>query len=60
LVRKIITTEEIKNNLLLTSDWDGQIFWHVAVDNGNVGVMQEIWEFAREDLPTEEIKIICY
>jgi hypothetical protein len=60
LAKETLTTEEIKNNLLLATDSDGKRIWQVTVDNGNLDVMQELWELGRENLTTEEIKVICY
>jgi hypothetical protein len=55
-----LTTEEIKNELLLGTDHEGRNPWQLAAYLGKRDVMQIIWDFAEEKLTREEMKIICY
>jgi hypothetical protein len=49
-----VTTEEIKNEILLRTDKEGRTAWHLAECGGQADVMQEIWEMDKEKLTTEE------
>ena len=51
-----LTTEEIKNEMVLSTDRIGRNAWHIASYRGNVDAMQKIWELAKDILTTEEIK----
>jgi hypothetical protein len=51
-----LTTEEIKNEMLLHTDNDGRTTWETAAYLGQQAVMQNIWVLAKENLTTEEIK----
>jgi hypothetical protein len=52
-----LTTEEMKNKLLLATDFDGNTAWHMADCWGKLDVLQKIWDLAKGVLTTEEIKI---
>jgi hypothetical protein len=56
LANDSLTTEEIKNNLLLTTISEGNTAWHLVAKSGNTDNLQSIWDFAKENLTTEEIK----
>jgi len=56
LAKKRLTTEEIKNEMLLRTDGEGRSAWHIAAFRGEVDVMQEIWKLAKRRLTTEEIE----
>jgi len=56
LSKERLTTEEIKNEILLTTDREGWNAWDIASFRGDVDVMREIWVLANEGLTTEEIK----
>ena len=56
MAKESLTTEEIKNEMLLRTDGEGRNAWHNAAYMGKIGVMQKIWELAKERLTTEEIK----
>jgi len=45
--KKILTTEEIRNELLLRTDNKGRNAWHLAANGGKLDVMQKIWEWAK-------------
>ena len=60
LAKEKLTTEEIKNEILLSTDRDGTTAWHRAAYRGKLYVMQKIWEWDEEKLTTEEIKFFCY
>jgi endo-1,4-beta-D-glucanase Y len=51
-----LTTEEMKNEMLLRTDNEGGTAWHLAAYRGEQDVMQKIWDWAKEKLTTEEIK----
>jgi ankyrin repeat protein len=42
--------------LLLATNFDGNTAGHMAVKRGKLAVLQKIWELAKENLTTEEIK----
>jgi len=42
--------------MFLRTDREGWNAWHKASFRGNVEVIREIWEFAKEIQTTEEIK----
>jgi ankyrin repeat protein len=42
--------------LLLGTDRKGQTVWYVAAHNGELDVLQELLEVAKENLTTEKIK----
>ena len=50
--QKNLTTQEIKNELLLVRDSDGETVWHFAVGCSKL----DFWEWAKENLTKEEIK----
>jgi hypothetical protein len=51
-----LTTEEIKNEMLLRTDGKGRTVCHATAYWGKVDIMQVIWELAKEKLTSEEIK----
>jgi len=55
-----LTTEEIKNKILLATDSERRTAWHWAVKGGKQEILQKILGWVKENLTTEEIKIICY
>jgi len=46
--------------LLLRTGIKGRKAWHITAYGGELVVMQKIWEWAKERLTTEEIKMKCY
>jgi ankyrin repeat protein len=46
----------MKNILLLVTDSNGQTVLHVAASYGKLVEMKKLWEWAKEDLTTDEIK----
>jgi endo-1,4-beta-D-glucanase Y len=42
--------------LLLATDDNGNTAWQMAADSGEVDVLQNIWNWAKENLKTEEMK----
>jgi ankyrin repeat protein len=57
LAKDILTTEEIKYNLLLSKDSYGNTAWCAAVINGNLNVFMELQVLAEGIVTTEEIEI---
>jgi ankyrin repeat protein len=64
LAKEILTGEDIKNKLLLAtvseenilqSEGSGYTAWHLAARMGNVDVIKEIWNLAKENLSRERI-----
>jgi ankyrin repeat protein len=55
LAKDILTTEELKNYLLLTKNKEGYTSWHLAALNGNTVALQKVWDLANEYLTTDEI-----
>jgi len=51
-----LTTEEIKNKLLLGTDKEGRTGLHIAAQESKFEILQKVWEWAEEKLTTEEIK----
>jgi len=39
-----LTTEEIKNKLLLGTDSEGKTAWHLAAEKRNLDTLQKVWE----------------
>jgi molybdenum cofactor biosynthesis enzyme len=58
LAKDNLTTEEIKNTLLLTINNEGNTAWHLAALKGNTVALQNILNLAKEYFTTEEIKNI--
>jgi ankyrin repeat protein len=58
--KRNLTTEEIKSNLLLATDSNGETAWHVAASYNKLDVMQKLWEWAEENVTTEEVNLICF
>jgi hypothetical protein len=50
-----LTTEEIKNKLLLTTDEEERTVFYMAADQGRLEILQKVWDLANEKLTTEEI-----
>jgi ankyrin repeat protein len=42
--------------VLLATESNRQPAWYVAAYNGNLDVMQKLWELAKHNLTTEELK----
>jgi hypothetical protein len=42
-----LTTEEINNKFLLTTDNKGRTIWHMAAKWGKSEILQTIWELAK-------------
>jgi endo-1,4-beta-D-glucanase Y len=59
-VKKKLTTEEIKNKVLLAADVKGKTVLHMAAKGGKLELLQEILDWAEENLTSKEIKINCY
>jgi len=45
-----LTIDEVNNKLLLDIDPREQIIWHVAADEGNIDLLQKMWDWADENL----------
>jgi len=52
LVKKRLTTEEIKNELLFRTYCLGMNAWNIAAFWGKQDVMQNVWELAKQRLIT--------
>jgi len=50
-----LTTEELTNKLLLSTDNEGMTAWHWATQRGNLDVLQKVWDWAIINLTTEEV-----
>jgi ankyrin repeat protein len=48
-------TEE-ENNLLLATDYKGRTGWHIAAKKGNIKILQQIWDWAKEQLEEKDLK----
>ena len=46
--------------MLLATDKDRETVWHMAACWSGRYLLQEAWEWAKENMTTDEIKIICY
>jgi len=51
-------TEEVINKILLCTKSQGCTAWHMAANHSKLEILQEIWEWAKENLTKEEIKKI--
>jgi ankyrin repeat protein len=56
LAKEKLTTEEIKNEMLLRTEGQGWTVWHTAAYWGKLDIMQVILELAKKKLTIEEIK----
>ena len=56
LAKERLTTEQIKNVILLRTDGEGRNAWNIAAIGDKVEAMREIRKLAKERLTTEEIK----
>jgi hypothetical protein len=45
----------MNNKLLLATDNMGKTAWHVAAENGQLDLLHIIWEWAKENLTTDEM-----
>ena len=45
LAKEILTTEEIKIENLFLTDHEGRTTWHIATYEGNLDLIQKIWEW---------------
>jgi hypothetical protein len=52
-----LTTEEISSKLLLATDDKGRMVLYMAANGGKLDLLQEILDWAEENLTTEEINI---
>ena len=52
---KELTTEEIKNKVLLAEDESKQTIWHMVATGGNLDIVEKIWDWSTEKLSAEEI-----
>ena len=43
MAKESLTTEEIKNEILLRTDGEGRNAWHIAAYNCILDVIQKIW-----------------
>jgi len=59
-VKDNLTTEEIKNIVLLATDRDGDTAWHLVAEGSNKDLLQKIWDFAQDILTAEEIKYMFF
>jgi hypothetical protein len=50
-----ITTEEINNNLLLSTDEKGRNVWHMVLEDGFLEALEKVWVWAKKQLTLEEI-----
>jgi hypothetical protein len=55
LAENHLTTKEIKYKLLIATNSEGHTVWHIAAEGGEVDVLQEIWDLAKNSLTTDEI-----
>jgi len=49
-----LTTEEIKNKLLLHTDNEGRTALHIYAQMGNLEALQKVWEWAEKKITTKE------
>jgi len=47
LAKGRLTTEDIKNIMLLRTDHTGRNVWHIAANEGKLDTVQKIWEWAK-------------
>jgi len=52
-----LTPEELKCNLFLNKNCREQTAFHVAAHAGQTQVLQKLWEWGKEKLTPEELKI---
>jgi hypothetical protein len=52
-----IKIEDVNNKLLLATDDIGWTVWQVATKKGNIQILEEILDWAKQQLTTVEIKI---
>jgi hypothetical protein len=50
LAKEKLTTEEIKNEMLLRTDNEGRTAWHLAAYRGQKDVKQKLWDWAKGNL----------
>jgi aminoglycoside N3'-acetyltransferase len=50
-----LTTERIRNKLLLATDHKGRTVFHLAEEGNALQILQEIMKWTKEKLTTEEI-----
>jgi hypothetical protein len=55
LAKDLLTTEEIKNNLLFYTDRKRKTVWHRAARFGSSDLLQKIWNMAKDILTTKEL-----
>jgi ankyrin repeat protein len=52
---EVLTPEELKNKLLLSTTQHGKTAWHYASLWGKLKALQKLWEWGQETLTTEEL-----
>jgi len=60
LAKERLTTEDIKNEMLLRTDHTGRNVWHIAANEVKLVTVQKVWDWAKERLTTDDIKMRCY
>jgi hypothetical protein len=60
LAKGNLTKEKIKNNFLLATNSEVNTAWRLAALNINTFALQKLLDLAKENLPTEEIKIVVF
>ena len=50
-----LTTEEVKNEVLLAKDYRKQTIWHMAAKNDKPVLLEKLWDWAKEKLTPEEL-----
>jgi hypothetical protein len=58
MAKDIVTREEIKNKLLLSTNIKGNTAWHMAAGKGELDRLQKIWNWAL-DIKKRKYKIGC-
>jgi len=50
-----LTSDELKNNLLLGKDYEKRTAWQRAARMGKIKELLKLWEWAKQELTTEEL-----
>jgi ankyrin repeat protein len=45
-----LTKEDLIKNLFLDEDDDNDTAWHVAASNGDIKLLEQLWEWGKETL----------
>jgi ankyrin repeat protein len=56
MAKNILTTEEVKNKLLLSKASKGLSAWHWGAFNGKPDVLQIIWDMTKDIVEIEELE----